>query len=122
MKAILFLLTLALSAPAFSAGAGTGPCAKDRETLCAGIEQGEGRIAKCMKENAEKVSPECKAHMEKAKENIKDLAAACHDDAEELCPGLKRRALVQCLRKNKEKVSQTCKDEFKELRDARKKK
>ena len=41
-------------------------CKDDVKKVCAGVERGEGRIIKCLKENAEKLSSACKAHVEKA--------------------------------------------------------
>lgn len=92
---------------------GDGPCAKDRETLCAGVEPGDGKVMKCMKENVEKLSPECKAHREKMKENMKDVHEACEADVEKLCGDVKpgRGRIMKCLRKNKEQVSEACKSE-----------
>jgi hypothetical protein len=39
-------------------------CEPDMKALCAGVEQGGGRIAKCLKENQDKVSAECKTQMQ----------------------------------------------------------
>jgi hypothetical protein len=41
-------------------------CAADVKTLCAGIERGNGRIAKCLKENESKVSAACKEKLQSA--------------------------------------------------------
>jgi hypothetical protein len=41
-------------------------CKEDVKKLCAGVERGEGRIIKCLKENTEKLSASCKSHLEKA--------------------------------------------------------
>ena len=40
-------------------------CKNDVKKVCAGIEHGDGRIIKCLKENTEKLSPACKTHVEK---------------------------------------------------------
>lgn len=93
---------------------GDGPCAKDREALCAGVEPGDGKVMKCMKDNEEKLSMECKAHREKMKENMKDIHEACQADAEKLCGDVKkgRGRVMRCLKKNKEQVSEACKSEI----------
>ncbi len=44
-------------------------CKEDIKTLCEGVQRGEGRIAACLKEKADKVSEGCKAA-------VKDAAAA----------------------------------------------
>lgn len=97
-----------------------GPCKKDRETYCTNVQAGEGRIIKCMKENEEKLSAECKAAWAKTKEELKDVKEACHEDAQKFCSGLKQKELAKCLRTNKDKLSESCKSEFKELRATRK--
>ena len=72
MKPITTFAALALviactwaPARAADAPAATGPvaeaCKKDVETLCPGMQPGEGRIAACMKENRRKLSDGCKA-------------------------------------------------------------
>jgi hypothetical protein len=71
-------MSLRVIAPAFAqtaatkaipdvAGAGGGghggamkACKADRQTYCADIEKGGGRVMKCMKEHADKLSPSCK--------------------------------------------------------------
>ncbi len=35
-------------------------CAADIERYCKGIQPGEGRIAKCLKEHIEEISPDCR--------------------------------------------------------------
>ena len=38
-------------------------CAKDMEKFCKGIEPGEGRIAKCLNEHIEEISPDCRGQV-----------------------------------------------------------
>lgn len=38
-------------------------CSADREKLCGDVEPGKGRIMRCMKENRDKLSEECKTQM-----------------------------------------------------------
>jgi hypothetical protein len=45
-------------------------CKADRESLCKDIEPGEGRIRDCMKKNMDKLSPACKEHISKAKQDL----------------------------------------------------
>ena len=51
----------AADTPAAAASAVAQACKKDMETLCPGVEPGDGRIAACMKENRRKLSDGCKA-------------------------------------------------------------
>jgi len=38
-------------------------CKADRQTLCQGVERGGGRIVRCLKDNAAKLSPGCSRAM-----------------------------------------------------------
>ncbi len=102
---------------------GRGPCEKDRETLCKGVEHGEGRIAKCMMDNKDKLSAECKAHHEKMKEQMKDVKEVCHDDVEKLCADVKPGGgrIMKCMKEHKDVVSAACKQEVESAKEARKK-
>ncbi|HLQ27371.1 MAG TPA: cysteine rich repeat-containing protein [Acidiferrobacterales bacterium] len=42
-------------------------CKGDAEKLCKGVEPGGGRIARCLKENEQQVSSECKKTIQEAK-------------------------------------------------------
>lgn len=111
MMGILFLSTYA-SAEGF--------CAKDRESFCAGVQPGEGRIVKCLKDNEDKLSAECKSSFEKTKSHRNEIKVACQDDAETLCPGMSKRELLKCLRSKKDEVSEKCRSEWRELKEMRK--
>jgi hypothetical protein len=41
-------------------------CSEDMKTFCANVERGEGRIAKCLKENESKLSAACKEKLQAA--------------------------------------------------------
>lgn len=115
MKFVLFaVLSLSLSS---ALAAADGPCAKDRESFCAG-QKGHA-LMKCMKENSDKLSPECKAKHETMKAHMKDVKEACHEDAEKLCAGKKRKALMKCLKEKKDQVSDACKAEWKDLTESK---
>jgi hypothetical protein len=117
MKILVVMMGIAfISAHA----AAEGSCAKDRESFCAGVQSGEGRIVKCLKDNEEKLSAECKSSFEKTQAQRKEIKLACHDDAETLCPGMNRRELLKCLRSKKDEVSEKCRSEWKELKEMRK--
>ncbi len=42
-------------------------CQGDVEKLCKNVEPGDGRIARCLKENQQQVSAQCKSTLEEAK-------------------------------------------------------
>lgn len=96
-----------------------GPCAKDREKLCANVEKGEGRVMKCLKDNADKLSPECKAHREEMKASMKKMKESCHADAEKLCGDKKagHGEKMRCMKENKEKLSHACQERMKAMKD-----
>ena len=101
-----------------------GPCANDAKTLCAGIEHGEGRIMKCLKEHKDKLSSECKAHGEKMKEAMKDIKEACHADVEKFCSGVEKGKgrIMRCMKEHKEFLSDVCKKEIEDKKKLRKEK
>jgi hypothetical protein len=99
-----------------------GPCKKDMEALCPDAQGDREKVAQCVKANAEKFSPDCKAHKAKMKEMLQTVHAACEQDVEALCadvePGEKR--IMKCLRKNKKKVSEACRAAFEDMKEKRK--
>ncbi|MFS4461078.1 cysteine rich repeat-containing protein [Bdellovibrio sp. HCB2-146] len=119
-------MVLAMSSFAFAQGEtmsppGDGPCAKDVQALCPGIEPGDGRIAKCMHENKAKLSAECKAQKEKMKAAFKEVKEACHDDVERFCGDVKpgRGRIMKCMKEHQDKLSASCKTEVEEMKKNR---
>lgn len=75
LGSVIFVSLIHASAQSFDSGemrAHGGPCAADRQKLCAGVEPGQGRIIRCMKEKSAELSAECKAHLEARKESRKE--------------------------------------------------
>lgn len=89
------------------------PCAEDAAKLCKGVQQGEGRIARCMKEHENELSPACKQNIAKAKERVKEAAEACKGDAEKVCKDVKPGGgrIAHCLKQNEDSLSPACKEE-----------
>ncbi len=46
-------------------------CGPDVQKFCGGVQPGEGRIIRCLKDNYNDLSPECRATFDQAKERIK---------------------------------------------------
>ena len=121
MLKFVSVLSLVLAISSFAFAHGDGPCAKDVQTLCPGIEPGDGRIAKCMRENKDKLSAECKAQKEKMKAAFKEVKEACQDDVEKFCGEMKpgRGRIMKCMKEHKEQLSPACKAEVEEMKKNR---
>jgi hypothetical protein len=109
----LFVVTLGLvllhGTGAFAQAAGA--CAGDVEKFCQGVQQGEGRIAKCMAQHREELSPGCKARLDEAAKQLKGVQKACEDDIIAFCEGVKPGGgrIAKCLKANESKLSPQCK-------------
>jgi hypothetical protein len=103
-------VTFAALLAAGTARAGDDACRADVERLCAGIPQGGGRIAACLKTNAAQVSPDCKAELASVRRKVKEVGAACEDDVRSFCsdvtPG--KGAVLQCLAANQGALAPPC--------------
>ncbi|AFY01401.1 cysteine rich repeat-containing protein [Bdellovibrio bacteriovorus] len=98
-------------------------CAKDRETLCGTIQPGEGRVLKCMMENTDKLSADCKAKYEKMKDHAGEMKDACHEDYEKFCanvPAGKGRK-IKCMMDRKDELTADCRAQMDNAKDAHKK-
>jgi hypothetical protein len=72
LSALFGVLLATTSGPARADHHEEGPCREDAKRLCAGIEPGEGRIVKCLKEHEAQVSPACKAKWDAKKAERKE--------------------------------------------------
>jgi hypothetical protein len=104
---------LAGSQAALAEANGGGACKADRETLCAGMTPGEG-LHKCMKENEDKLSAECKAQRTERKEQIGEIKEACAEDFSKFCKDIKpgRGRKIRCLKEHESELSEACKAEL----------
>ena len=126
------LLAIALVAGLLQAGGaaaeehmGRDACRADVEKLCKGIEPGEGRLAKCMKEKEAQVSAGCKEHMAKMHEErekkMRAFNEACKGDVEKFCKDVKPGdgRMVGCLRSNQASLSGSCKEQMDAMEEHR---
>lgn len=85
-------------------------CRPDVERLCAGIPQGGGRIAACLKANEAAVSPACKAELASVRRKAREVGEACADDVGSFCadvpPG--KGAVLGCLAQNQASLTPQC--------------
>jgi len=88
------------------------PCAGDVAKFCGDVKPGEGRIAKCLKENKTQLSPECTAHIAKVKEALKEVHKACEDDLTMFCAGVQpgEGRVLKCLKEHKAELSSKCQE------------
>jgi hypothetical protein len=93
-----------------------GACKSDVQKLCKGVQPGGGRIAACLKQHESEVSPECKKQVAEAKEEGRELSAACKADAEALCKGVQpgEGRVMRCLSEHQDKVSAGCRQKLAE--------
>lgn len=111
--AVVFLMTLAAAAAARQ-----NPCAEDEAKLCKGVHAGEGRIAQCLKQQAQELSPACREFAVEVKEKIHDFASACKEDTTRLCQGVKPGGgrLLQCLKQHETELSAACREKMAQAR------
>ena len=93
-----------------------GVCHDDIQKYCGQVKPGEGRMVRCMRENAKNFSPACQADMEKHRqqgaEKREEIQQACKGDAEKLCknqePGKGR--ILRCLHAHEKELSEDCRE------------
>ena len=93
-------------------------CAGDIQTFCAGVPQGEGRVARCLRANQQKLSPSCQSGMRAMAGLMKEVVAACEDDVHRYCAGAAPGTTKECLRTNFRQLSLGCKRELFEAKKA----
>ncbi len=93
---------------------GGRPCSEDVAKFCKDVQPGEGRIAKCLKEHEQELSPTCKQHIAEMKKRLKETAQACHDDALKFCKDVKQGEgrILQCLKEHQNEISPECKEKI----------
>ena len=115
--AIVIALAL-LSPSAVHAQNAQQACAADIQQYCAGVAEGDGRIARCLHQNEQKLSPACQSRMRATAGLMKEVVAACEDDVHRYCADAAPGTTRQCLRANFRELSPTCKRELFEAKKA----
>ena len=110
LAAIIFCSPLALQAKNL--------CETDQQSFCKGVEQGKGRVLKCLAENKNKLSTPCKDQLAKVKSKMQDLKKVCEADAKKFCDGAPkgRGALMKCMKSHKEELSPACQQGMNEMK------
>jgi hypothetical protein len=93
-------------------------CKGDVDQYCKDVKPGQGRVAKCLKQNEAKLSTACKEQMTKAHEQMQhmhkrmqEVEQACTGDVEQFCKGTRPGGgrLLKCMKQNEGKLSEGCK-------------
>ena len=98
----------AMAMPAFAQNAQQA-CAPDIQAYCAGVQQGEGRKAQCLRSHQQQLSPACQQGMAKAAALMKEVVQACEDDLHRFCASAAPGTVKECLRANFRELSFPCK-------------
>ena len=92
-------------------------CGADIEKHCKSVNIGNGRIQQCLAENAERISPQCKADYVGVYLSLEARFAAqsavskiCDRDARQYCDGVQpgKGHVLRCLLKAEPSVSEAC--------------
>jgi len=93
-------------------------CQGDVEQFCAGVTEGRGNIARCLRKHAPELSPGCKKDLEQAQRrgqaaraNYEKIQMACALDEQRFCSGVDvgGGAMMSCLKKHQQSLSIDCK-------------
>jgi len=115
MKRMTMVLAVVMLSIGVAAAADTpaakGPCADDVAKYCKDVKQGDGRIARCLKENEKQLSPACKSSIEESEKRKQEAHQACEADAQKFCKDVKpgQGRIVKCLREHEKALSPECK-------------
>jgi hypothetical protein len=92
-------------------------CRADAQKLCANVHPGQGRIARCLVDNASFVSQSCQGAINKVRLIRSEIASGCAGDVGRLCQMVPEGGgrILACLRKHHDKLSRDCKDVLKKL-------
>jgi hypothetical protein len=94
-------------------------CAADRKTYCSGVAIGGGRIVNCLIENADKVSPICRKHVDAVK-SASRAWESCEADIKTFCQGVAQGSgrILACLDGNQDRISKPCLTGLRQAEDA----
>ena len=112
MFAALAAGVLALGSDAAVAQSAEQACAPDIQRYCAGVPQGEGRVAQCLRSHEQELSPACQRGMAKTAALMKEVVQACEDDLHKYCAGAAPGTAKECLKTNFRELSRPCKREL----------
>jgi hypothetical protein len=112
--AVEIAMLLGTGATGSAAAQRQGPCADDAAKFCKDIQPGGGRIARCLKQHGQELSPACKHHVAEVKRRGQEFRAACEDDVIKLCGDVKpgRGRIVNCLKQHDPELTPDCRSQM----------
>ena len=85
-------------------------CSDEAQKLCADVEPGGGRVARCLVEQPEQLSEACRAALQSISQRMTRFGEACGPDIQEYCadvePGGGR--VGKCLIEHRADISSAC--------------
>ena len=89
---------------------GERPCSGDIAKYCKDLEPGGGGIIRCLRDNENRLSNECKARVEKSVKRFEAAREACAADVERFCKGIEPGGgrIARCLAKHANELSPEC--------------
>jgi hypothetical protein len=105
------VLCLSLWAASGAMAQNAHPCADDAKKFCKDVVPGGGRLAGCLREHANELSPACKERIAEVKKRAREFHQACEDDVMRLCKGVVPGGgrILQCLKDHENELSPECK-------------
>jgi Cysteine rich repeat len=84
-------------------------CADDIRTVCAGVEPGQGRVAKCIFSHLDQLKPACRTAAE-GLHAAAQAAAPCRQDVRSFCGGIERGSgrITDCLKEHASELKPEC--------------
>jgi hypothetical protein len=122
------MLGLALVASGVTAEAQPEACKADIEKFCSEVQQGRGRIVRCLNEHTDELSADCKGFMATRRKAAHEarrqqgrqragLRAACQADIEKFCKQAigKPDQMAECLRTHQKELSDPCREKVEQV-------
>lgn len=110
----LVAVSLLVAGSAF-AGHDGGVCKADIAKYCSQVEQGDGRVAHCLKEHKKDLSADCQKKMDEHMAVVKEMRDTCKADREKFCANSPKGEVGECMHEHKKEVSDSCQDAMKSM-------
>jgi hypothetical protein len=120
LKRMMMALVVTMLSIGVAAAADTpsvkNACADDVAKYCKDIKPGGGRLARCLKQNENQLSPACKSSIEESKKRVKEAHQACEADVQKFCKDVKPGGgnIIKCLKEHEKELSSECKAKMSE--------